>query len=278
MKQSFESTWHESRIDSEPHSPKDYYNLKNVSVRRKWLADVLQENSDVTPEDVQYKHIMRMHSYQKYLRKTKENYDNYMFYGSGLVSNVDHYPEIEKHLPVQAKRRINKPEDTSKSPLYHPEILDDISDEPCLDLNLQNGMEFQPLDDLDNSDYGLSISTEPLLSNSHMTVTAPKRKAKKFKDEESKKKWEDMMALKRRKLFTSIVKKEIGKQHRSKINKHKEMLLQCKRVASHCVKYARQKAVGNLLCKSNSGACFDYRWPTINKTVVLILGNRTTLL
>nr|XP_023018340.1 putative DNA helicase Ino80 [Leptinotarsa decemlineata] len=52
-----------------------------------------------------------------------------------------------------------------------------------------------------------------------------------------------MMALKRRKLFTSIVKKEIGKQHRSKINKHKEMLLQCKRVASHCVKYARQKAL-----------------------------------
>lgn len=61
-----------SFTESEPHSPKEYYNFKNVSSKRKWLADVLQENADSTPEDAQYKHIMRMHSYQKNLRKTKE--------------------------------------------------------------------------------------------------------------------------------------------------------------------------------------------------------------
>lgn len=70
-----------------------------------------------------------------------------------------------------------------------------------------------------------------------------KKKAKKFKDDEAKRKWEEIMTAKRRKMFISIAKKEIGKQHRAKSNKHKEMLLQCKRVASHCVKYARQKAV-----------------------------------
>lgn len=59
-------------VESEPHSPKEYYNFKNVSSKRKWLADVLQENTDSTPEDAQYKHIIRMHSYQKNLRKTKE--------------------------------------------------------------------------------------------------------------------------------------------------------------------------------------------------------------
>lgn len=71
--------------------------------------------------------MVRMHAYQKKLRKTKENFDNYMFYGAGLISTVDHYPEIEKNLPVQIRRRVPKPEDTSKSPLYHPDILDDIS-------------------------------------------------------------------------------------------------------------------------------------------------------
>lgn len=55
-----------------------------------------------------------------------QNFDNYMFYGAGLISAVDHYPEIEKNLPVQVKKKVVKTEDTSKSPLYHPEILDDI--------------------------------------------------------------------------------------------------------------------------------------------------------
>lgn len=119
-----------------------------------------------------------------------------------------------------------------------------------LDLNLQNGMEFHPMEDIEEKytppDYGLVIANQSV-PVSQMNPNLPKKKAKKFKDEESRRKWEDMMTIKRRKLFTSIVKKEIGKQHRSKINKHKEMLLQCKRVASHCVKYARQKAVSFFL-------------------------------
>lgn len=109
-------------------------------------------------------------------------------------------------------------------------------------------MEFQNLDDLDdpnlNLDYNsLAHPNHHQMLGSQMNVGLPRKKTKKFKDEESKKKWEDMMTIKRRKLFTSIVKKELGKQHRSKTNKHKEMLLQLKRVASHCVKHARQKAV-----------------------------------
>ncbi|XP_072402689.1 chromatin-remodeling ATPase INO80 isoform X2 [Diabrotica undecimpunctata] len=232
--------------DSEPNSTKEYYNLKTVSARRKWLADVLQESSDSSPDDVQYKHVMRLHSYQKSLRKTKENVDHYAYYGAGLISAVDLYPHVEKNLPVPVKKNKIKIEDTFKSPLYHPDILDAISDEPCLDLNLQNGMDFQSIDDIADkylpSEYGLVIPNQSL-PPPPLGLHIPKKKTKKFKDEESRRKWEDMMTIKRRKLFTNIVKKEIGKQHRSKINKHKEMLLQCKRVASHCVKYARQKAL-----------------------------------
>ncbi|XP_018566772.1 putative DNA helicase Ino80 [Anoplophora glabripennis] len=234
--------------ESEPHSPKEYYNFKNVSSKRKWLSDVLQENTDSTPEDVQYKHIIRMHSYQKNLRKTKENFNNYMFYGAGLISAVDHYPEIEKNLPVHIKKKVIKTEDTSKSPLYHPEILDDIPDEPCLDLNLQNGIEFQTIEEMEDTNMNTDFTTIPVSMHSvsstpQLNMNIPKKKAKRFRDEESRKKWEDMMTIKRRKLYTSIVKKETGKQHRAKMNRHKEMLLQCKRVATHCVKAARQKAL-----------------------------------
>lgn len=76
-----------------------------------------------------------------------------------------------------------------------------------------------------------------------MQYAVPKRRARKFRDEESKKKWEDVMAVKRKKVFTSIVKKEVNKQHRAKMNKHKDMLMQCRKAALQCQKIVRQKAV-----------------------------------
>lgn len=51
------------------------------------------------------------------------------------------------------------------------------------------------------------------------------------------------MLIKRKKVFTAMVKKEISKQQRAKVNKHKEMLIQCKRVALQCQKVVRNKAV-----------------------------------
>lgn len=132
-----------------------------------------------------------------------------------------------------------------------------------MELNLQNGIEYQGIDELEDpnlmQDYSLpGPSHQPplpiptrvshIIHHQHQPPSGPpKKKSKKFRDEESRKKWEDMMTVKRRKLFTNMIKKEIGKQHRSKINRHKEMLLQCKRISSHCAKHARQKAVSTSL-------------------------------
>ena len=113
-------------------------------------------------------------------------------------------------------------------------------------LSLDNVMDFQNLDEDSNvnSDFSQPLSqTSQQVNTSH---SSSKKRMKKFKDEESRKKWEDMMKIKRKKIFTNMAKKEIGKQHRSKINKHKEMLIQCRRVAQQCLKYGRQKAVSIL--------------------------------
>lgn len=145
------------------------------------------------------------------------------------------------------------------SKIFIPELFS--QEEPCLELNLQNGMEYQGIDELEEpnilEDYNLPGPSHqpvcplpnhiPQLTYHPQLTPMPKKKTKKFRDEESRRKWEDMMTVKRRKLFTNIIKKEIGKQHRSKINRHKEMLLQCKRIASHCAKYARQKAVSKFI-------------------------------
>lgn len=136
------------------------------------------------------------------------------------------------------------------------EVIYVLQEEPCLDLSLQNVMEYQGIDDLEDPnllpDYSLpgpSHQHMPLMPSRvphvihHSPAPNPRKKTKKFRDDEARRKWEDMMTIKRKKLFTNIIKKEIGKQHRSKINRHKEMLIQCKRIASHCAKNARQKAV-----------------------------------
>lgn len=61
----------EKLFKEEPHSAKDYYNFETVSTSRKWLANVLSENIDTGPEDAPYKCLLKMHAYQKKMRKNK---------------------------------------------------------------------------------------------------------------------------------------------------------------------------------------------------------------
>lgn len=49
--------------------------------------------------------------------------------------------------------------------------------------------------------------------------------------------------MRRRKIWVMMSKKELGKVQRAKTNNHKEMLISCKKVAQHCMKYWRQKAM-----------------------------------
>lgn len=53
----------------------------------------------------------------------------------------------------------------------------------------------------------------------------------------------EVMAMRRKKIWIMMSKKELGKVQRAKINNHKEMLISCKKVAQHCMKYWRQKAM-----------------------------------
>jgi len=53
----------------------------------------------------------------------------------------------------------------------------------------------------------------------------------------------EVMTIRRRKIWVMMSKKELGKVQRAKTNNHKEMLISCKKVAQHCMKYWRQKAM-----------------------------------
>lgn len=51
-----------------------------------------------------------------------------MYYGAGLISAVDRYPETEKEIPANLRKATYlHHKDDLKSPLYDGDILDDIS-------------------------------------------------------------------------------------------------------------------------------------------------------
>lgn len=104
-------------------------------------------------------------------------------------------------------------------------------------------------------------------------VFKPFSSNKKKKSHKKKSRTAEIMAAKRRKIWSNMAKKEVGKVvfqhslslsnhypyylgfhifviilnglqiHRSKMNNHKEMLTQCRKVANYCMRYSRQKAM-----------------------------------
>lgn len=72
----------------------------------------------------------------------------------------------------------------------------------------------------------------------------------------------EVMAMRRRKIWVMMSKKELGKVQRAKTNNHKEMLISCKKVAQHCMKYWRQKAMQvRIFCINGLYLCIcKYFW------------------
>ena len=84
------------------------------------------------------------------------------------------------------------------------------------------------------------LKEEPLdeLESDPMMKHQPRSRGKKKHATKSP----EVMALRRRKIWLMMSKKELGKVQRAMINNHKEVLISCKKVAQHCMKYWRQKA------------------------------------
>lgn len=183
-----------------------------------------------------------------------------LYYGAGLISNYDKYPEHKKAVAVKYPKRKTRTEDTTTKPVNY-QLSDMLTDatvsllvvffpqnhiisiiQECVE-DFDNGVDIQIIeeDSSKTSDIRKIIPKHVNSATAHMLHK--KNKSKKFKDEESKRKWEEMMQIKRRKIFTAIVKKEVSKQQRSKVNKHKEQLIQCKKVALQCQRVLRNKAV-----------------------------------
>lgn len=143
------------------------------------------------------------------------------------MSKVDVFREHQQSV-VGGKRRKRKfekkPQKLGKKQLLPPRIDHE-------DSNLSNDFN-----DIDWEDQIMNIKEEDPDSRPQSPSGRGRKRKSMFKTPE-------LMNHRRRKLWQTMAKKEIGKFQRTKANNHKEMLQNCKKTATLCQKVARQKAM-----------------------------------
>ncbi|XP_063977113.1 chromatin-remodeling ATPase INO80 isoform X2 [Diachasmimorpha longicaudata] len=218
------------------------YNMDCVGDERRWLEDILlsdssdssQSGSDtegpITEED--FKDMLKFHilrkKYQGRFYQKPENIQ-YQYYGAGLLSTCDRFPDHQK-LIVGNKKRKEKKSDKKTIKVKKEKIIrhhktSDLCQEH--DYPEEEWDKMMPKEEIDESELELMMRHQP------------KGRGRKKHNAKTP----EMMALKRRKIWIMMSKKELGKVQRAKTNNHKEMLISCKKVAQHCMKYWRQKAM-----------------------------------
>ncbi|XP_020277600.1 putative DNA helicase Ino80 isoform X2 [Pseudomyrmex gracilis] len=218
------------------------YNLSSVGEERHWLQDILlsdssdssasgsDSDSEVTEEDFQDMlkfHILRK-KYQGRFYQKPENIQ-YQYYSAGLLSNYDRFLDHQKLIVGNKKKKEKKPD----------KKIMKIKKEK---INRHRGSGEYHKGDLEEGEWDKSTPREEELDESELETMMrhqPRGRGRKKHNTKSV----EVMTMRRRKIWVMMSKKELGKVQRAKTNNHKEMLISCKKVAQHCMKYWRQKAM-----------------------------------
>ncbi|EFN73818.1 Putative DNA helicase Ino80 [Camponotus floridanus] len=218
------------------------YNMSSVGEERRWLQDILlsdssdssasgsDTDSQITEDDFQEMlkfHILRK-KYQGRFYQKPENIQ-YQYYSAGLLSNYDRFLEHQKLIVGNKKKKEKKPEKKIMR------IKKEKINRHCASEEYRKG-------NYPEGEWGKSIPKEEELDESELEAIMrhqPRGRGRKKHNTKSV----EVMTMRRRKIWVMMSKKELGKVQRAKTNNHKEMLISCKKVAQHCMKYWRQKAM-----------------------------------
>ncbi|XP_042894335.1 chromatin-remodeling ATPase INO80-like isoform X1 [Penaeus japonicus] len=234
-----------SRTKDERENDKSHlYNFLGVRRKRQWLKDVLvsssssssetdndTENEDgpeLTPADLENmlrEHRLRKH-HQSHFYQNEEN-RGYLYYSAGLLSRVDKYPEHQRFM-AGSRRKKNK-EKKEKEKLKKKLKKEEEDDELDADSPLAQ-----------NED---SLHSFPDDASDDLSIPVKGRGRGSKKDKKPKKLDAQALTMRRHKLWVLMAKKEVGRCQKSKASFRKEVLQNCKRMATGCMRVCRQKAL-----------------------------------
>lgn len=151
-----------------------------------------------------------------------------------MLSTHDAYYEHQQSI-IGMKRKKRKTID-KKLPLKLPKKQQGLIVPSRIKIEKDDSNMSNDLGDIDWEDQIMSIKDEDTDSRPQSPSGRGRKRKGIFKTPE-------IMNHRRRKLWTTMAKKEIGKVQRQKANNHKEILSNCKKTAALCQKVARQKAM-----------------------------------
>ncbi|XP_073422772.1 chromatin-remodeling ATPase INO80 [Dendrobates tinctorius] len=206
------------------------YNFSKLKKNRKWLKNILlnEDSSDsdsLSDEDDEYTlskdelyDMLRMHKYKK-LHQSKYHKDKelqeYRFYSAGLLSTHDQFHE-QRHLNGPKKRKIKNEKKLRaklkkvKKKRRHEE---DLSDEE-LPHHRHHAKIFAKF----SQDAPI-----PIVKKKHMSV--------------------EQLNARRRKVWLTIVKKELPKAYKQKVSARNLLLTNSKKLAHQCMREVRRAAI-----------------------------------
>ncbi|XP_052754026.1 chromatin-remodeling ATPase INO80 [Galleria mellonella] len=222
------------------------YNLASVGEEREWLRDILLESSsesssdDDTPEGKEMR-IQRMLKERYHHNKYVKNYykdpgnSRYMYYGAGLLSTVDRYPERRVSRPVPpppaSRGRRGRPSERGATRGVQKSRRGRGRDNRV-------GNETDVVDNLEWEEQLKNLKQEN--DSEEYSIDKPGVRGRK---KLSTVKSPEALTARRRRHWLLLVKKELGKIQRARAATHREVMLQRKRLATLCCKHWRHVAM-----------------------------------
>ncbi|XP_037892218.1 chromatin-remodeling ATPase INO80 [Glossina fuscipes] len=251
------------------------YNFNDLTADREWLYDVLLSDTDtdteISDEDEYVREMIKAHVRQQKMRENfykKPTNTQYAYYGAGFLSNHDMYPEHQQSIvgvrkrrrrgkkekpmklpplskPVNKEPKARKPRKQKHKPLMDEPEPGEVDPEDLKHYAYADTTANDEDDDVDVQSDDLADSAMVLDSHGLQSgaLTYQPSRGRRRKSQQGVLRTPEVMAARRKRVWQLMAKKELGRCQRAKLNNHKEMVQNCKRVATMCMKVVRQRAM-----------------------------------
>ncbi|XP_011206736.2 chromatin-remodeling ATPase INO80 [Bactrocera dorsalis] len=237
------------------------FNFNDITNDREWLYDVLLSDTDteteISDEDDYVKELLKTHIFEQRHRENfykKTTNTQYAYYGAGMLSNHDMFPEHQQSIVgVRKRRRRTKKEKPIKPPKLPKEPKVRKPRKPKVEQpepgeippSELNNYAFGDTSAVNDEDDNITDEMDSTL-DTNLSLLPPSGvphsgRGRRRKSQQAR--TPEVMAARRRRVWQLMAKKELGRCQRGKANNHKEVLQNCKRVATMCSKVVRQRAM-----------------------------------
>ncbi|CAK1545627.1 unnamed protein product [Leptosia nina] len=220
------------------------YNFCSVGEEREWLREVLLSSESESASDdetpaAKENRIKRLLKERKFHNKYVKSYykdpanSRYMYYGAGLLSTVDRYPErhISRPPPAPARGRRRITDKNVPKAVQKPRRTKVKEEQGAEGNDTPDGVDWEDQlkhikEENDNDEYTIA----------EKSGVRGRKKALMAKTPEA-------LTARRKRHWFLLVKKELGKVQRARTATHRETILQRKRLATLCSKHWRHVAM-----------------------------------